>query len=201
MISSRAGWDMARMTCGSVRVRLVCSPRTSVMGPSSHHGNGSPSPTPRRSVVRPARTRAAPGTAGTCDRRAGRPRSAEPSSPSRKVSRMTLPADDLQLERKHLTESRAALGRMRERTEALFSTGDKVAGDAYAAETLGRTLARRVAELADDPATPLFFGRLDFGEAAEDHANHRYHVGRRHVVDDAGEPMVLDWRGAGPPFF
>jgi len=107
---------------------------------------------------------------------------------------MTLPADDLDLERKHLTESRAALGRMRERTEALFSTGDKVAGDAYAAETLGRTLARRVKELADDPTTPLFFGRLDFGAASQDHADRQYHVGRRHVTDDLGEPMVLDWR-------
>ena len=107
---------------------------------------------------------------------------------------MTLPADDLQLERKHLSESRAALGRMRERTEALFSTGDKVAGDAYAAETLGRTLARRVKELADDPTTPLFFGRLDFGPSLADHAGRQYHVGRRHVTDDLGEPMVLDWR-------
>ena len=69
---------------------------------------------------------------------------------------------DLAAERAHLATSRAALQRMRERAEALFATGDQVAGDAYAAETLGRTLARRVAELADDPTTPLFFGRLDF---------------------------------------
>ena len=72
---------------------------------------------------------------------------------------------DLAAERAHLTTSRAALGRMRERAESLFATGDQVAGDAYAAETLGRTLARRVAELADDPTTPLFFGRLDFAGA------------------------------------
>lgn len=120
---------------------------------------------------------------------------------------MTLPAEsttepdpdlDTQLarERAHLTASRDALRRMRERAEALFATGDRVAGDAYAAETLGRTLSRRVAELADDPSTPLFFGKLDFGDgpAADEHRNHRYHIGRRHVVDDFGEPMVLDWR-------
>ena len=71
------------------------------------------------------------------------------------------------------TTSRAALRRMRERAEALFATGDKVAGDAYAAETLGRTLARRVAELADDPTTPLFFGRLDF--AGPDSGHRRGH--------------------------
>ncbi|MER6753505.1 AAA family ATPase [Micromonospora echinofusca] len=121
---------------------------------------------------------------------------------------------DLAAERQHLATSRAALAQMRQRAEALFSTGDQVAGDAYAAETLGRTLARRVAELADDPGTPLFFGRLDFGPATgappaddrpgdpgdgtdgwhADHAGRRYHVGRRHVTDDRGEPLVLDWR-------
>ena len=94
---------------------------------------------------------------------------------------------ELIAERHHLSESRAALRRMRDRAQALYSTGDKVAGDAYTAEQLGRHMARRVAELADDPTTPLFFGRLDIDESA-------YHVGRRHVTDDAGEPMVLDWR-------
>ena len=94
---------------------------------------------------------------------------------------------ELTAERQHLTDSRAALARMRGRAEALFSTGDKVAGDAYTAEQLGRHMARRVAELADDPTTPLFFGRLDIDDTA-------FHVGRRHVTDDAGEPMVLDWR-------
>ncbi len=94
---------------------------------------------------------------------------------------------ELAAEKRHLTDSRAALARMRGRAEALFSTGDRVAGDAYTAEQLGRHMARRVKELADDPTTPLFFGRLDIDESA-------YHVGRRHVTDDAGEPLVLDWR-------
>jgi DNA helicase IV len=92
-------------------------------------------------------------------------------------------------ERIHLTESRAALGRMRERAEALFATGETVSGDPFSAESLGRMLARRIAELTDDPAVPLFFGRLDF-----DANNERFYIGRRHVVDDGGEPMVLDWR-------
>lgn len=101
---------------------------------------------------------------------------------------------ELVAERDHLAASRAALGRMRERAEALFATGDKVAGDAYTAEQLGRHMARRVKELADDPTTPLFFGRLDFGGTDPDHAGREYHVGRRHVTDELGEPMVLDWR-------
>ncbi|MFV2101999.1 HelD family protein [Micromonospora sp. LOL_024] len=102
--------------------------------------------------------------------------------------------DELAAEQAHLSRSRAALHRMRKRAEALFSTGDKVAGDAYTAEQLGRHLARRVTELADDPRTPLFFGRLDFGDADAEHAGRRYHVGRRHVTDEQGEPLVLDWR-------
>jgi len=108
---------------------------------------------------------------------------------------MTLPAQpelddlgrELAAERTHLIESRAALGRMRGRAESLFASGADVAGDPYGAEALGRTLSRRVAELADDPSTALFFGKLDIEEA-------KYHIGRRHVTDDAGEPMVLDWR-------
>jgi DNA helicase IV len=104
--------------------------------------------------------------------------------------------DELETERAHLAESRADLRRMRERAEMLFTTGESVAGDAYSAETLGTTLRRRIAELTDDPSTPLFFGRLDFGAGgpADDHAGHRYHIGRRHVTDSDGEPMVLDWR-------
>jgi DNA helicase IV len=103
---------------------------------------------------------------------------------------MTLPSLDSQLtdERAHLAASREALARMRAHAEHLFSTGEQVAGDAYSAETLGTTLRRRVAELADDPTTPLFFGKLHFDDEGT------YHIGRRHVVDAAGEPMVLDWR-------
>ncbi|WJK41967.1 AAA family ATPase [Solwaraspora sp. WMMA2056] len=113
---------------------------------------------------------------------------------------------ELATERAHLAASRAALQRMRQRAETLFAAGDTVAGDAYTAETLGRHLSRRVAELADDPHTPLFFGRLDFGPADDataptdqataptDQITGRHHIGRRHVADDAGEPLVLDWR-------
>ncbi|MBB5870765.1 DNA helicase IV [Allocatelliglobosispora scoriae] len=99
---------------------------------------------------------------------------------------------DLAAEQTHLTVSREALRAMRERAEGLFATGNQVAGDAYAAETLGRTLAMRVKELADDPTTPLFFGKLSFD--GTEHAGHTFHIGRRHVTDAVGEPLVLDWR-------
>jgi DNA helicase IV len=111
-----------------------------------------------------------------------------------------VPATDLDsqlaAEQTHLTVSRAALKRMREHAESLFATGDRVAGDAYTAEMLGRHLSRRVAELADDPTTGLFFGRLDMAAQGrpETSTQGRFHIGRRHVTDDRGEPLVLDWR-------
>jgi DNA helicase IV len=110
-------------------------------------------------------------------------RSADPM-PDNDLSR------ELAAERAHLATSRAALGQMRERAEALFATGGSVSGDPFAAESLGRQLARRIAELTDDPSAPLFFGRLDFRAPTVE----RFHIGRRHVVDDIGEPLVLDWR-------
>jgi DNA helicase IV len=97
---------------------------------------------------------------------------------------------ELAAERAHLVTSRTALAQMRERAEALFATGGSVSGDPFAAESLGRQLARRIAELTDDPMAPLFFGRLDFRVPTVE----RFHIGRRHVVDDIGEPLVLDWR-------
>jgi DNA helicase IV len=119
---------------------------------------------------------------------------------------------ELDAERGHLAKSRAALRAMRLRAEQLYASGASVAGDPFAAETLGITLARRVAELADDPNTPLFFGRLDLDAATvpgapapvpptpapvpggDETLTGRFHIGRRHVTDERGEPLVLDWR-------
>ena len=59
-------------------------------------------------------------------------------------------------------------------------------------EVLSRVLARRIASLQDDPHTTLFFGRIDTdppGGPAE-----QLHIGRRHVSDEAGDPVVVDWR-------
>ena len=47
-----------------------------------------------------------------------------------------------------------------------------------------------MAALTDDPETPLFFGRLDLSTAPPE----RFYIGRRHVHDDAGDPVVIDWR-------
>jgi DNA helicase IV len=73
---------------------------------------------------------------------------------------------------------------MREQTLAL-----KVqAHDPISAEHLARTLHLRAASLQDDPSTTLFFGRIDTDTAE------RWYIGRRHVADSSGDPLVIDWR-------
>jgi DNA helicase IV len=62
------------------------------------------------------------------------------------------------------------------------------AHDPISAEHLARTLHLRAASLQDDPSSTLFFGRIDT-DAAE-----RWYVGRRHVADEHGDPLVIDWR-------
>lgn len=107
-------------------------------------------------------------------------------------------SNELQAERRHLAESRAQLRRMRERTARLDSTA---AGDWVSQLVLESAMAARMRALEDDPTVPLFFGRLDFDD---DHPEKgaTYHIGRRHVTDENGEPMVIDWRAPiGLPFY
>ena len=91
-------------------------------------------------------------------------------------------------EQAHLDHARAELRRMRESTDRLDAA---TATDAWTSELLGRVLARRVASLQDDPRTTLFFGRID---TRSEHGAESFHIGRRHVSDDRGDPVVVDWR-------
>ena len=100
---------------------------------------------------------------------------------------------ELAAEQAHLAASRAQLARMRERTASLDSAAG---GDWVSREYLQSTFALRMSQLADDPSIALFFGRVDYdvGEV--------FHIGRRHVSDPAGEPMVIDWRAPiSRPFY
>jgi DNA helicase IV len=98
---------------------------------------------------------------------------------------VTDPQDVLDAERAHMVASRDALAAMRERTKQI---GD-VAVDAFASEALGKARAARLKALVDDGTTPLFFGRLDQAETDE-----TFHIGRRHILNTRGDPMVVDWR-------
>ncbi|MEU2737029.1 ATP-binding domain-containing protein [Streptomyces sp. NPDC007095] len=135
----------------------------------------------------------------------------------------TPPAQDpLSRERAHLGESRAALRAMREDVENLDISD--VAANWVNAQILARQIDERIKSLADLSHTPLFFGRLDYlhapgadkAEGAEESAKReahslqgrrretggRFYIGRRHVHDADGDPMVIDWRApVSQPFY
>jgi DNA helicase IV len=88
---------------------------------------------------------------------------------------------------------------MRARTESLDSAA---AGDPISQEFLESAFAARRKALADDPTVPLFFGRVDYLPDAPDVGGESLHVGRRHVTDEDGDPMVVDWRApVSRPFY
>jgi len=121
------------------------------------------------------------------------------------------PEDDvdpeLRAERGVLAHARRCLEAMRRRAESLRVAG----GDWTSEEALQWSLQQRVASLADDGRTALFFGRVDYDDrvgegegAVEDPglAGARFYLGRRHVIDDQGDPVVIDWRAAlAHPFY
>ncbi|UQI48415.1 AAA family ATPase [Streptomyces sp. HU2014] len=133
-----------------------------------------------------------------------------------------VPNDPLARERAHLSSSRAALRAMRADVEAL-DIKDVTANWVNAA-VLERQIEDRITALADLAHTPLFFGRLDYlhapgAEQAEGGASGgaarsasgrgggretggRFYIGRRHVHDADGDPMVIDWRApVSQPFY
>ncbi len=95
----------------------------------------------------------------------------------------TDPVATLVREQAFLAKARGDLAAMRERVLAL----DAVGGDAISDGYLAATLEHRARSLVDNPDVPLFFGRIDSQSG-------RWHIGRRHVQDELGEPVVVDWR-------
>ncbi|MEO3787073.1 AAA family ATPase [Actinocorallia sp. B10E7] len=99
--------------------------------------------------------------------------------------------ETLEAERAHLKEAREALRRMREHAESLSADA---AGDWVSRQVLESLLDQRIRALADHPDTPLFFGRLDHASDAGADLPEAVYVGRRHVHDEEGLALVLDWR-------
>jgi len=96
---------------------------------------------------------------------------------------------ELKRERDYLARARSELARMREQTMSL----EAHAGDRISSEFLAATLYRRAQSLIDDPTSSLFFGRID-QLRSDAPAPERWYIGRRHVADSHGDPVVVDWR-------
>ncbi|SDM95322.1 DNA helicase IV [Geodermatophilus siccatus] len=97
----------------------------------------------------------------------------------------------LAAERAHLVRAADCLTVMRASASAVVDAGV----DAWASERLGAARAERLRALAADPGVPPFFGRTDTGTET-------FHIGRRHVRDADGTPVVIDWRAPmSRPFY
>jgi DNA helicase IV len=108
----------------------------------------------------------------------------------------TVPDPVLTAERAHLARAADCLTEMRAAATAVTDAGV----DAWASERLGAARAERLRALAADPGVPPFFGRTDTMPSA--HGSETFHIGRRHVRDSAGDPVVIDWRAPmSRPFY
>jgi DNA helicase IV len=102
----------------------------------------------------------------------------------------------LTAERAHLARAAECLTEMRTAASAVVDAGV----DGWASERLGAARAERLRALAADPGVPPFFGRTD--AQPSDHGAESFHIGRRHVRDAAGDPIVIDWRAPmSRPFY
>jgi DNA helicase IV len=103
----------------------------------------------------------------------------------------------LEAEQRYLLHAYRCLEAMHERAQRALDAGELAAGSVDS-EIVRWHLARRVAALSARPPA-LCFGRIDYSRQA---GGDRYYVGRRHVEDATGEPMVVDWRApAATPFY
>ncbi len=103
---------------------------------------------------------------------------------------------DLDHERAHLAAARRARDRMIERLRAVDPAS---AADEITKEYVEVTVADALEDLRG-PGAGDFFGRIDTPDAAGN--SERWYIGRRHIEDDAHDPVVVDWRAPiAAPFY
>ena len=110
---------------------------------------------------------------------------------------------ELDTERAFLTTARAALARMYQEVEArdVPLIGGEDNDERFTNEANERAKKMRTQALLDLPDVPLFFGRIDY-EAGTIEDLDQIYIGRRHVHDGSGVPLVIDWRApVSVPFY
>jgi DNA helicase IV len=119
------------------------------------------------------------------------------------VATTPAPSAELEAERAFLAEARAALVRMH--GDVLVRDIPVIGGEdndeRFTNEANARAHQQRVLALVDLPDVPLFFGLLDY-EPGTIEGIDQIHIGRRHVHDGSGIPLVIDWRArVSVPFY
>ena len=119
------------------------------------------------------------------------------------LDRSVVPQDNkLAVLQAYLDRAYDALGAMRARTARVLeqAKADAHLTDAYDSALIQHKLSERLAAVAESKS-PLTFGRI--GEATYGSADPMVHyIGRRHVEDAHGEPVVVDWRApVAAPFY
>ena len=118
------------------------------------------------------------------------------------VESALIPAE-LEAERAFLTEAREALARMHRDVEGreVPVIGGEDNDERFTNEANTRAHQQRTLALIDLPDVPLFFGRLDYESGTIEELDQIY-IGRRHVHDGNGAPLVIDWRApVSVPFY
>jgi DNA helicase IV len=99
---------------------------------------------------------------------------------------------ELRAEQDYLNLAHAALLAMHKRAKALL---EDLRDAGHPDLDYQAALMHRIAVLAESPR-PLLFGRID------EEAGPSWHIGRRHVEDKEGDPVVVDWRAPiAMPFY
>lgn len=104
---------------------------------------------------------------------------------------------DIPAEQAHFEFARAARNRMIERFEALDPTAS---ADEITQEFVEMTVGDALESLRS-PGAGQFFGRIDCDDPTSA-VRECWYIGRRHIEDDAHEPVVVDWRAPiAAPFY
>lgn len=104
---------------------------------------------------------------------------------------------ELQRERARLAFSRAARDRMIERLQRI---DPQSAADQFTAEYVEVTVGEALEDLRS-PGAGDFFGRIDTSDGPGPEPE-QWYIGRRHIEDDAHDPVVVDWRAPiAAPFY
>ena len=112
---------------------------------------------------------------------------------------------DLAVERARLEFARSCLDAMRERTEAMAARDELLAATEADVEAVRYQLRLRAATLTARGPN-VCFGRIDHeakpGRRPTDPAPDVWYIGRRHIEDRQGDPVVVDWRApVAVPFY